>query len=95
MSEKALELLKKRKAEREKKYTKLKGMVQGARLTKLTQANENLLILFEYITDNIKSIQDNLDSILEIVVGHNQRIIDIEEEIRQLKETMDTLNENR
>jgi chromosome segregation ATPase len=95
MSEAALELLKKRKAEREKKYNKLKGMVQGARLTKLTQANKNLLLLFEYITDNIKSTQDNLDSILEILVGHNQRIINLEKEIEQLKKTMDTLNENR
>ncbi len=95
MSDDALELLKKRKAEREKKYNKLKAMVQGARLTKLTQANENLLLLFEYITDNIKSTQDNLDSILEIVVGHNQRIINLEKEIKQLKETLDTLNENR
>jgi hypothetical protein len=70
-------------------------MVQGARLTKLTQANKNLLLLFEYITDNIKSTQDNLDSILEILVGHNQRIINLEKEIEQLKKTMDTLNENR
>jgi hypothetical protein len=95
MYEEFIGKLKKRKEERDENYNRLKGMTEGFRLTNFNQTEESLVLIVEYAMNSFKDHQDSIDTLREATIYSFQRFETVEKEMKQLRETMDTLNENR
>jgi hypothetical protein len=95
MSEDTLKQLKKQREERQESYTQFKSMMQGIRLTKLSPVDESLLTIVEKMVEGFKNFGDGLDYISEGVIRLTQRVEALEKDVKQLRDTLDTLNENR
>ena len=95
MSEDEIRRLKEEKKVREEAYVKLKGMIEGLRLTKLTTAEEGFLKVFETMANGFKNIGDWLVYLYESQIRLTQRIENLEKEVEQIKTFQDTLEKNR
>jgi hypothetical protein len=95
MSEDKLHALKKRREEREIDYSELKGMLEGIRLAKLSPIEESMLRILELVMKGFKNTVDYLDNLAEGQIRLTQRIENLEKEAKQLRTTLDTLEENR
>ena len=90
-----IDKLKERKEEREKTYNRLKGRIEGVRLTNLNQTEKSFMSILEYAMDSFKAHQDSIDTFREAIIYSFQRLETLEKKVRKLKESIDTLNENR
>jgi hypothetical protein len=90
-----IDKLKERKEEHEETYNRLKGRIEGIRLTNLNQTEKNFMSILEYAMDSFKAHQDSIDTFRDAIIYSFQRLETLEKEMKQLRETMDKLNENR
>jgi archaellum component FlaC len=95
MSEDVLQKLNKQKEEREKFHAKIKGMEEGIRLTTPSKPVEAILALLDFVLDGFKNSDDSFGIILEEIYHVTQRIEKLEKEVKQLRTTLDTFEENR
>jgi hypothetical protein len=94
-NEELLKLLEKDNEIRKEEYIKFKGMIQGLRLTNLTESEKEFLAIFELFIDNLKFSGDNLNFLRQIDIYLMRRIDVLEKEVNQLKNSIDTLDKNR
>jgi hypothetical protein len=90
-----IDKLKERKEEREKTYNRLKGMIEGARLTNLNQTEKSFMSILEYAMDSFKTHQDSIDTLREAIIYSFQRLETLEKKVRKMKDSIDTFNENQ
>jgi hypothetical protein len=95
MSKDVLEKFKEQKERREKDHAKIKGMFEGIRLTRLSETDANMLKLLEYVIDGFKNTGNSFDLIVEGIYYLTKRVEKLENEVKQLRTTLDTLEENR
>jgi len=95
MSEDVLQTLNKEKEEREKKHAKVKGMLEGIRLTRLSETDKGMLQVLEFVMDGFKNTSDSFGLIMEGIYHLTQRVETLEKEVKQLRTTVDTFEENR
>ena len=86
MYEEFIDKLKKRKEERQD-YDRLKGMIEGFRLTNFNQTEESLVLIAEYAMNSFKDHQDSIDDLKEATIYSFQRLETLEKEMEQLRET--------
>ena len=95
MGEDTLQNLKREREEREKAYTEIRGIIKGVRLARLSETDENFLKIFEFILEGFKTLADQINTLFEGEIHLARRIETLEKDVKQLKETIDTLMENR
>jgi hypothetical protein len=88
-------MIKKRRVDREKVYNQIKGAIMAYRSMVTTQADKDTLAIFEAMIEGFKSFGDYIDLIFEALLAQNKRIVNLESEVAKLRNTLDTLNENR
>jgi hypothetical protein len=88
------QLREKQKA-REENYTKFKGMLEGLRLTKLTETDKTFLTVIEAMADNFKATGDNLVDLYERQIRIIQTLDNLVKQVEQMKAFQDTLEKNR
>lgn len=101
-TEEDLRKLREFQKQREKSYIELKGMLEGIRLQKLNRTDEALLKLAEFMIDGFKNLGDDVYGALEQQIRINQRVSsldarmkELENNILQLRETLDKLFQAR
>jgi uncharacterized protein YceH (UPF0502 family) len=103
MSEKdALRKLEEAKKERDQRYLLLKGQIQGIRLSKLNPQGKAFLGIYEMMIDESQRIWNDLARSAEQQIRTNQkvsnleaRIGELEDNILQLRETLDRMVQDR
>ena len=95
MSEDVMQKLKKEKEEREKTHAKIKGMFEGVRLTNLSETDKSILRLLEFVIDGFKDAGDSFDLIAETFYHMTKKMETLDKEVKQLRKTLDTFEENK
>ena len=76
------------KKEKDQAHTKVKGMFEGLRLTKLSDVQQAFLKLLEFIIDGFKNTRDDLIVSLQLNLFLSKRVKTLEEKVKQLEETL-------
>lgn len=87
--------LKKEKEQSDLEYAKFTGIIQGVRSRPMTQTDEAMLALIELIIKNDKGSKDLFNQTYQIIVVFLNKIETLEKEVKDLKRSMDTLDQNR
>lgn len=95
MTDELLDMLKKRRTDREKVYNQAKGAIAAYGSMASSQTENDTLAIFEAIIEGFKSTGDYIDLIFEVLLAQNKRIVNLESEVAKLRNTLDTLHDNR
>ena len=100
--EEALRKLKESKKQKDKAYTKIKGMIEGIRLGKLEPMEKSVLSVIEAMYDGFKSVWEDIYSSFELqlqtisrVSNLETRVSELETNILQLRQTLDKMVQDR
>ena len=101
--EEALERLKKTRLENERSYLKAKAFLDGFRARgKLSQNDSEFLFLLEFVIKGFKNHGNDIITAFENQVRFNEafnnlqaKVNDLEQEIRQLRITLDRMYQDR
>jgi hypothetical protein len=95
MSDDVLEALRKENEERDKDYTRFKGVLEGIRLAGLSGTEKDMLKLVEWMMDGFRKTSDNISFLGEMLVRMDRRMDRLEKEVKELQETINTFQENK
>ena len=80
--------LEENKKKKDEAHTKVKGMFEGLRLTKLSDNQQAFLKLIEFIIDGFKNTRDDLIASLQLHLTLSKRVTALEGRVKQLEETL-------
>lgn len=93
MTEEMFRLLEEAKKEKERAYIELKGMIKGIRLSKLNEVEDSFLKVIEMMFKGFKSVWDDIIPIYEQQLHMTKKIANLENEVKELKQTLDKLHD--
>ena len=94
MTEEELRKLIEEREARERDYSELKGYFEGLRLGRESNKElENRLKVLELMMKGFKRLLDYITSLSEKQFNMSQKIINLEREVNQLRETLDKFSE--